>query len=62
MYYVLDNLCPTLEDAEEVVLLYKIAGVPASIVTEADYFLRIHWDSVVLRQSPDDYWNDTVIH
>lgn len=60
MYYVLDNLCPTLEDAEEVVLLYKIAGVSADIITEADYFKRLHWDSIILRQGPDDYWNDPV--
>lgn len=60
MYYVLDNLCPTLEDAEEVRLLYKIAGVAVEIQTEAEYFERLHWDSIVLGQGPDDYWNDPV--
>jgi len=53
MYYVLDNACDTLEDAEAVVLLYKLAGVPADIITEAEYFAEQHWRSVigVLRQS-----------
>lgn len=37
-YYVNDNACATLEDAEEVVLLYRIAGIPADIITEQEYF------------------------
>jgi len=38
IYYVNDNACATLEDAEEVVLLYRIAGIPAEILTEEEYF------------------------
>jgi hypothetical protein len=53
MYYVLDNACDTLEDAEAVVLLYKLAGVPADIITEAEYFAEQHWRSMigVIRQT-----------
>jgi hypothetical protein len=38
MYYVNGNACHTLEDAEEVVLMYRIAGIPAEILTEQEYF------------------------
>ncbi|CAB4151161.1 hypothetical protein UFOVP592_2 [uncultured Caudovirales phage] len=38
MYYVNDNACPTLADAEEVSELYRAAGVPADIITEAEYY------------------------
>ena len=38
MYYVNDNACATLADAEEVVMLYQAGGVPAEILTEAEYF------------------------
>lgn len=61
MYYVLDNLCPTLEDAEEVVLLYKIAGVAAEIVPEATYFERLHWTMIPYYDADNStYWNDPV--
>jgi len=42
MYYVNDNACATLEDAEEVQSLYQAAGVAADILTEADYFCQKH--------------------
>lgn len=38
MYYVNHNACATLEDAELVVMLYRVAGIPADIVTETEYF------------------------
>jgi hypothetical protein len=38
MYYVNHNACATLEDAEEVVNLYRAAGEAADIITEAEYF------------------------
>jgi hypothetical protein len=38
MYYVNDNACATLEDAEEVAMLYRAAGLPADIITEGEYF------------------------
>ena len=38
IYYVNDNACATLADAEEVVDLYRIAGIPAEILTELEYF------------------------
>ena len=38
MYYVNDNACPTLEAAEEVVMLYRAAGVAVDIITEQEYF------------------------
>lgn len=63
MYYVLDNACPTLEDAEEVVMLYKVAGVSADIVTEAEYFEQLHWANMPpYNPSPHEteYWNDPV--
>tara|TARA_R110002126_G_scaffold243517_3_gene386939 strand:- start:8946 stop:9128 length:183 start_codon:yes stop_codon:yes gene_type:complete len=60
MYYVLDNACATLEDAEEVVLLYKLAGVTVDIVTETEYFEQLHWGSMIPRQNEHDYWNDPV--
>jgi hypothetical protein len=46
MYYVNDNACDTLEDAEEVALLYRIAGVSANILTEGEYFAQKHWASI----------------
>lgn len=38
MYYVNHNACATVEDAEEVQLLYQIAGQAVDIITEAEYF------------------------
>jgi hypothetical protein len=38
MYYVNHNACATLEAAEEIVNMYRAAGVAADIVTEAEYF------------------------
>ena len=38
MYYVLDNLCNTYEDALEVQEIYACAGVATDIVTETEYF------------------------
>jgi len=60
MYYVLDNACPTLEDAEEVLMLYKIAGVAADIITETEYFERLHWGSATRSFNGHDYWNDPI--
>jgi hypothetical protein len=60
MYYVLDNACATLQDAEEVALLYKVAGVSADIITETEYFERLHWGSMILRQNEHDYWQDPI--
>ena len=41
MYYVNHNACATLADAEEIMLLYRIAGLPAEILTETEYFEQI---------------------
>ena len=63
MYYVNDNACATLEDAEEVVMLYKLAGVDADIITEGEYFQQQHWASInsVMRSAYDNqYWDDPV--
>lgn len=63
MYYVLDNACATLEDAEEVVLLYKIAGIAADIITEAEYFEQLHWRNMPpYNPNPHEttYWDDPV--
>jgi len=38
MYYVNHNACATLEDAEEVVNMYRAAGEAVDIITEAEYF------------------------
>ena len=38
MYYVNHNACATLEDAEEVVMIYRAAGQAVDIITEAEYF------------------------
>lgn len=38
IYYVNHNACPTLEDAEEVALLYRAAGIAVDILTEEEYF------------------------
>jgi hypothetical protein len=38
MYYVNHNACATLEDAEEVVQIYRAAGIAVDIVTETEYF------------------------
>ena len=37
-YYVNNMACATLEDAEQVVQLYRAAGEPADILTESEYF------------------------
>jgi len=61
MYYVNDNACDTLEDAEEVALLYRLAGVSANIITEGEYFAQKHWSSVnnVMRSAYEhNYWED----
>ena len=42
MYYVLDNLCNTYEDALEVQEIYACAGVATDIVTETEYFAKLH--------------------
>jgi hypothetical protein len=63
MYYVLDNACATLQDAEEVVMLYKVAGVVADIQTEAEYFQQLHWANQPPYNSSSHetaYWNDPV--
>ena len=63
MYYVLDNACATLQDAEEVVLLYKVAGVSADIVTEAKYFEQLHWATMPpynYNAHDTEYWQDPV--
>jgi hypothetical protein len=41
MYYVNHNACPTLEDAEEVVMIYRAAGQAAEILTEIEYFNQL---------------------
>jgi hypothetical protein len=41
IYYVLDNACPTLEDAIEVQSLYQAAGMAVDIQTEAEYFASL---------------------
>lgn len=58
MYYVLDNACPTLADAEEVVMLYRLAGIAADIITEGEYFEQQHWRSInsVMRSAYGDEW------
>lgn len=38
MYYVNHNACATSEEAEEVVNMYRAAGVTAEILTEGEYF------------------------
>lgn len=38
MYYVNHNACPTLEAAEEIVQIYRAAGVAVDILTEQEYF------------------------
>ena len=41
MYYVNHNACATLADAQEVQLLYQIAGIAVDILTEAEYFEQL---------------------
>lgn len=41
MYYVNHNACATLEDAEEVVQIYRAAGVAAEVLSEAEYFAAL---------------------
>ena len=41
MYYVNHNACATLADAQEVQLLYQIAGIAVEIETEAEYFEQL---------------------
>lgn len=63
MYYVLDNACATLEDAEEVSLLYKLAGVTVDIVTETEYFEQLHWANMPpynYNAHDTEYWQDPV--
>jgi hypothetical protein len=57
MYYVNDMACATLADAEEVVMLYRLAGVAAEIQTETEYFQRLHWQNQT-PYIPEDtsYW------
>lgn len=45
MYYVNHNACATLEAAELVVMLYRAAGIPADIITEAEYFEELERNS-----------------
>jgi hypothetical protein len=47
MYYVEHNACETLEDAEQVQFLYRMAGQDVDIITEAEYFQEQHWRSMV---------------
>lgn len=63
MYYVNDMACATLEDAEQVALLYKIAGVTAEILTETKYFQQLHWAAMPpYNYNPHDteYWQDPI--
>lgn len=41
MYYVNDNACATVEAAEQVAEIYRAAGIPADIITEAEYFEQL---------------------
>lgn len=41
MYYVNDNACPTIADAEQVADLYRAAGVPVDIITEEEYHAEL---------------------
>jgi hypothetical protein len=43
MYYVNHNACATLEDAQEVQLLYQIGGISVEILTEAEYFANLSY-------------------
>lgn len=63
MYYVNDMACATQEDAEEVALLYKIAGVTAMILTETEYFKQLHWanmPSYTFNSHETEYWQDPI--
>ena len=42
IYYVLDNCCNSYEDALEVQELYAGAGIATDIVTETEYFAKLH--------------------
>lgn len=41
MYYVNDNACATLADAQQVADLYRAAGVPVDIITEEEYHAEL---------------------
>jgi len=41
MYYVNHNACATLEEAEEIVMLYRAAGEAVDILTEVEYFEQL---------------------
>lgn len=47
-YYVNHNACDTLEDAEEVVQMYRAAGVPAEVITEEEYFEQLERSNSVV--------------
>jgi hypothetical protein len=49
IYYVLDNACPTLEDAVEVQYLYQCAGIAVDILTEEEYFAKVDDNDVDVR-------------
>jgi len=48
MYYVNHNACATLADAEEVQLLYQIAGIAVDIQTEEEYFATLNSNGILL--------------
>jgi hypothetical protein len=53
MYYVNHNACATLADAEEVQLLYQIAGTAVEILTEAEYFATLDSNGTLLNANSD---------
>lgn len=48
IYYVLDNACATLADAELVQLLYQTAGAAVAIQTEEEYFATLSSNGILL--------------
>ena len=64
MYYVNHNACPTLQDAEEVQMLYVLGGFSVQdmpIQTEAEYEAMIQKDWLLMGFRPETaYWNDPV--
>ena len=48
MYYVNDNACATLADAEEVKWLYACAGLAVEIQTEEEYFTLLDYNGTEL--------------
>jgi hypothetical protein len=48
MYYVEHNACDTLEDAEQVQFLYRMAGQDVDILTEAEYFATRDYNGIEL--------------